>query len=149
LLTATLSHSDRVEDGVVPADGGPVLLVLRARVRHLVELGRGGQHGAAEPHREALHVVRDDVHLDGARLERPAALLFRAPNAVVDSAFDISAQPAPEVLEHGGAPRQHHRAVEPAPDVDGAALYGGVDHLGERRGVLAREYLRVEEDLRP
>ena len=45
------------EHGVVAADAGPPLLVLLLGVADLVELRRGGEHGAPEPHGVALHLM--------------------------------------------------------------------------------------------
>lgn len=61
-------HGSR-EHGVVSRDAGALLVVLGLGVAHPLELGGGRQHGAPEPYREALHVVRDDFHLWGGGVD--------------------------------------------------------------------------------
>ena len=78
----------------MPADGGAVLLVRGARVAHVVELGRGREHRATKPHGEALHVVRDDVDLDGHGLELASAQPLAVVDALVDHALDVALPPS-------------------------------------------------------
>lgn len=68
---STHPHSLRhcAKDWIVPTNTGPVLLIRRLGVAHLVELGRRGQHTATEPHRVPLHVVRNHRHVDRLRLQ--------------------------------------------------------------------------------
>ena len=89
-----------------------MLLVRGARVAHVVELGRGREHRATKPHGEALrvvrvrlrgrarargradlHVVRDDVDLDGHGLELASAQPLAVVDALVHHALDVALQP--------------------------------------------------------
>ena len=70
-----------------------MLLVRGARVAHVVELGRGCEHRATKPHGEALHVVRDDVDLDGHGLELASAQPLAVVDALVHHALDVALQP--------------------------------------------------------
>ena len=75
------SHGDAREDGVVvPHDGGADLLVLLARVHHVVELGAvvAREDRAAEPDGKALERVRDDVDVDGSGLCQLSSSLLRS-----------------------------------------------------------------------
>lgn len=68
--TPSVPLRHRSEHGIVPTDTRAILLVRCLCVAHLVELGRGRQHAASEPHRIPLHMVRDHRHVDRLRLQR-------------------------------------------------------------------------------
>mmetsp|Transcript_13531 Transcript_13531/g.34537 ORF Transcript_13531/g.34537 Transcript_13531/m.34537 type:complete len:485 (-) Transcript_13531:16-1470(-) len=146
-LTAHL-HGDGAEHGVVAANARAVFVVRRLGVANVVELGRGGKHASAKPHSVALHVVSDDVHGEGHRLDLAAAQLLALLDAVVDSALHVALQALAKVLEHGGAARQDDVLVETTASVDGAALDSVVHNLRKRGEEVTAVDLGVEEHLR-
>ena len=95
---------------MVPRHPWTLLLVLLARVADAEELAGRREHRAAEPDREALHLVRDDVDVDllgrRRRAEGPEALDVEV-EALVDVLLDVALEPAPEVLEHRRPAREH------------------------------------------
>lgn len=65
-LAESLGHD--TEHRVVTADAGPNLFIVFFGVTDLVELRSGSQHGPSKPHGVSLHVVGDDLHVDGLGL---------------------------------------------------------------------------------
>lgn len=57
------------KDGIVTADARPMLVIVGLGVAHLIELGCTGEHGTTEPDSVTLHVVRDDLHVNGLGLD--------------------------------------------------------------------------------
>ena len=56
-------------------------------------VGGGREHRAAEPHSKPLHVVRDDVDLDGHGLELASAQPLAVVDALVHHPLDVALQP--------------------------------------------------------
>lgn len=61
-ITPSLRHC--AKDRIVTTNTGPVLLIGRLRVAHLVELGCRRQHTATEPHSVPLHMMRNHRHVN-------------------------------------------------------------------------------------
>jgi hypothetical protein len=141
-----LSHAS-TEDGVVTADRGTNFVILLLSVADSVELGGRSEHGSTEPDGVALHSVRDDLDLNGCGLEAATRELLRELNASLNSALQVALDTATEVLKHGGTAGEDNVLVETTTNVNGAVLDDIVDYSGERDGEVAREDLRVEEDL--
>jgi len=136
------------EHRVVTADCRTHLIILGLGVAGLEELRKRCNHGTTEPHGITLHVVRDDVHVDGSGLEATLAELDGLLVTELDKLLHITLEPAAEILEHGGATAQHDVLVETTASIDGARLDGLIDKDGKRSEEVAGEDLGVEEDLR-
>ena len=54
---------DRVEDRVVTANSGPMLVVFCTSVEKAEEFGLGGEHRTTEPYGKSLERVGDDIAL--------------------------------------------------------------------------------------
>mmetsp|Transcript_6067 Transcript_6067/g.13267 ORF Transcript_6067/g.13267 Transcript_6067/m.13267 type:complete len:357 (-) Transcript_6067:244-1314(-) len=135
------------EDGVVATNGRPDFIVLFARVDDVLELRRRGKHRASKPDSKALHVMRDDVNIDGRRLDPPIGELLAPSDALVDASLDVALQPPAKVLEHGRAAGEHDVLIEAAARVDRRRLDGGVNHSRHWRRVVGVADLWIEEDL--
>ena len=141
-----------LEDGVVPGNARALLVVLCLGVAHAVELRRRTEHAATEPDGEALHLVRNDIHvklcgrdagITRGRLLRGVELL-----ALVNPLLDVPLEPSPKVLEHRGTAREHDVPEQAAARVNRALEDGLVDNLRQRDGEVGGENLGVEKDLR-
>mmetsp|Transcript_10316 Transcript_10316/g.17311 ORF Transcript_10316/g.17311 Transcript_10316/m.17311 type:complete len:160 (+) Transcript_10316:354-833(+) len=94
-------HCNSREDRIVAADGGTNLLVLLTGMYDILEFGGRCKHRSAKPDGEALHVVRDDVDVNGLRLYPTVRELRRLAQPLITAALDVPLQPASEVFEHG------------------------------------------------
>lgn len=92
----------------------------------------GGEHGAAEPHGEALHVVCDHLHLHRSGLYSATAELSAESQSGIHHPFQVSLQPPPKVSEHCGASRKHDVLVERTTHIDGTVLYHLVNNIRDR-----------------
>jgi len=135
------------EDRVVTADCRTLLIVLSLGVAGLEELRKRGEHGTTEPHSITLHVVGDNVHLDGSGLGLATSELDGLLVTVLDELLNITLETTREILEHSGATAEHDVLVETTTTIDGAGLDGLIDEDGERGKEVAGEDLGVEEDL--
>jgi len=112
------------------------------------ELREGSEHRATEPNCIALHAVRDDVNVDGLRLDASSRLLDCELVASVDKALDITLETTAKVLEHSGATRKDDVLVESTTSIDGRGLDSLIDEDGEGSEEVRGEDFGVEEDLR-
>jgi len=73
---------------------------------------------------------------------------LRLLDAVINGPLDITLQTLGEILEHGGASREHNVLVQTTTSVDGGALDHLVNDLWEGSEEVRAGNLGVEEDLR-
>ena len=129
-------------------DSRTLLVVVLLAVASFVELGSRGQHGTTEPDGIPLHGVSDNVDLKGDSLDLSTRQLLAPLDPVIDGTLDITLETLTEITEHSGTTRQDDVLVETTTTIDGAALDGVIDNLGERDQKVRGEDLGVEEGLR-
>lgn len=91
----------RTEDWIVPTNAGTVFFVCSFGVTYLVKLRSGSQETPAEPNGITLHVMRNDLYIDGFWRQFPTAELFTELEPGVYDAFYVSLQSPTEIPEHG------------------------------------------------
>ena len=128
-------------------DRRTLLVVVLLAVTSFVELGSRGQHRPTEPDGVPLHRVGDDVDLERESLDLSTAQLLAPLNPVVNSTLNITLETLAKITEHGRTTRQNNVLVETTTAIDGAALDGVIDNLGERDQKIRGEDLGVEEGL--
>ena len=120
----------------MPDDGWAHLLVVSARMNHVIELRTviPSQDRSSEPYRKPLERVRYNVDVDGLWLM--ATQLLALAKALVDDALDATLKTPSKILEHRTSTREAYVFVQPAARVDGRLLYRLVNNVGQRSGVV-------------
>jgi len=129
------------------SDGWSNFVVILFCVTNVVELACGCKHGTTEPYGITLHVVRNDVHSQRNSLNLATAELLASLDTSIDGSLNISLKSLSEILEPGRTTKQNNVLIESTTGIDGAALNGVIDDLGEGSQEVAAVNFGVEENL--